>query len=518
MCVVLCNDRNKEKYKMSDLKVNCVNDAIRLAYQLKVQKKYDYFRGQTCDWPVTATLQRLTEDQYDAIMERVERFVEWFQSTPGLESFANDVDTVVAIAQHYGIPTNFIDFSTEPSVAGFFATHSNCIDTDQPGCIICVNVAELMDAWRDYSYLKSKEKYPPIEILTIDVHNLWRLQAQHGVFLFCPYPHFDTEIYPFDRIYFPHTEPSSDLTEDDIYPKRKSQLEILLDQYFMTEALSEGTKRLYQIWDGAVVIAPKRDIRGDADLLIEGKLPPRHLSWNAEELKPWIKQCNENYFSTKTDIVCNIVCDSKTESHILAHDVARKIINLLNDHKGFREKLLIWSIYQSTGEIVSEKLNSRVQRLWDGIRLLPYDTDDIAMGIGNCIALYCRYIDFFDRNTSSYVAKDYLNIMEDFFGDGIEIEFGAEDESYSKSFASTNSMLVAVRSDIESYLAPAHKDIMLGNITGLLQAVQAPDCLFDFNKLVKVFAREIIPIQILMREGLKAVYFSPARMAVFGLP
>ena len=500
---------------MKDFKVTSIDEAIKLAYQLKLQGKYDYFRGQTRDWPVIATLQRLTENKYDGVMERVERFVDWFQHTPGLESIASEVDTVVAIAQHYGIPTNFIDFTTEPSVAGFFATHGTDIDDDKSGCIICVNTADLMDIWRVYSRFKSTEEYPPIEILTMDVQNLWRLQAQHGVFLFCPYPHFDTEIYHFDRIYFPHIEPSTDITEDDIYPKRKSQLEILIDQYFMKEALITGTKRIHKNFDGPIVTLPKRDIRGDTDLLLEGKLPPQHSSWNRDVLNLWIKQHNENYFSTRIDIVYSIECDPNAEIHILTHDVSRTINNLLNYNRDLRSKLLAWSICHRKDEIVSEDLNSLVQRLWDGVRLLPYDTNDIAVGIGNCIALYCKHISLSDYNFDN---KAFFNTMEDFFGNSIELEFGAEDGSYSKSFASTNSLLTAVRSDIENYLAPAYKDIVRGNLTALLQAVQSPDCLFNFDSFVKVFLREIIPMQILMRRGLAAVYFSPARLSVFGNP
>jgi hypothetical protein len=61
------------------------------------------------------------------------------------------------------------------------------------------------------------------------VPDLWRLEAQHGCFLFCPYDNVE-RLYDFDRIFFPNTHPLRGVRREDVYPERKSHLEVLLDQ------------------------------------------------------------------------------------------------------------------------------------------------------------------------------------------------------------------------------------------------------------------------------------------------
>jgi len=52
----------------------------------------------------------------------MEKFLGWTKATEGLEALASNDDAAIAVAQHYGFATHFIDFTTEPSVAGYFAS------------------------------------------------------------------------------------------------------------------------------------------------------------------------------------------------------------------------------------------------------------------------------------------------------------------------------------------------------------------------------------------------------------
>ena len=72
-----------------------------------------------------------------------------------------------------------------------------------------------------------------IELVTIDVRNLWRLQAQRGAFVFAD---FNWDIFcPLDRIIFPYTRYPAYPTREQVYPRDKSPLEQLLDRYFWIE-------------------------------------------------------------------------------------------------------------------------------------------------------------------------------------------------------------------------------------------------------------------------------------------
>ena len=86
--------------------------------------------------------------------------------------------------------------------------------------------------------------------------DLWRLEAQRGRFFFCPYDHIE-RLYDFDRICFPKTHRYPMIHPEEIYPTRKSHLEILLDQYFMNERLIESSWEPPENVRRIVVEAPK---------------------------------------------------------------------------------------------------------------------------------------------------------------------------------------------------------------------------------------------------------------------
>lgn len=112
---------------------------------------------------------------------------------------------------------------------------------------------------------------------------------------------------------------------------------------------------------------------------------------------------------------------------------------------------------------------------------------------------------------------DWAKVTSECFGETIEIEFGSEDGSYSRSFASKTKLLTAVRKDIYDYLDPKWKSQLEKNIVGLLQAIWTPSRLFDYDKLAELFAHEIAPVQVIMRSERVAIFFSPARLDSFGL-
>jgi hypothetical protein len=76
----------------------------------------------------------------------------------------------------------------------------------------------------------------------------------------------------------------------------------------------------------------------------------------------------------------------------------------------------------------------------------------------------------------------------------------------------------AFRSDIQSYLAPAWKDTLIGHPTSLLQVIRRVRLLLDFCRLTDVVVRQVVPFQIVFRRPERAVFFSPARLDQIGLP
>jgi hypothetical protein len=333
-----------------NLDVGNVIEAVELAQKLKQDGDYDWFRGQIKSWPLKSSFLRLDQEKRAQALEKLRRFESWVRNTAGLESLTANTNSMVAVGQHYGLPTNFIDFTTSPEIAGFFASCGEQTEEDQLSCILCLNTKDLMEFWKILP-----AKYPPPELIAIDVQNLWRLQAQHGTFLYCPYTN-----------------------NDKIFPKRKSQLEILLDQYFMNEQLIEGERNLPESIKKFTMFIPSR-AKYDPEVFIGNNPPSKLDSWSRINLQPWISAKHEIFFEAITETGWEIVID------------------------------------------LNKDINS-------------------------------------------------------------------------------------IRREVRNY------------ITGLLQVIWTPDRLFEFDRLSKLFAQEIVPVQVLMRSEASAIFFSPARLDSFGLP
>jgi FRG domain-containing protein len=124
-------------------------DAVRLALAAKQQGIYDWFRGQVQDWEVRSTLGRLSEEDRSAAVEKAKHFYGWVASTPGLEELSGHSDAIIAVGQHYGLATNFIDFTTDPRVAGMFASQASSSGSqERPACIVCLNTRDFLEFWK----------------------------------------------------------------------------------------------------------------------------------------------------------------------------------------------------------------------------------------------------------------------------------------------------------------------------------------------------------------------------------
>ena len=355
----------------------------------------------------------------------------------------------------------------------------------------------------------------------LDVPNLWRLEAQHGTFLYCLNAKIEL-FYEFERITFPYTGPLTTPGVEEIYPRRKSNLELLLDQFFMNETRLEGTKRasvlLRHVRTFHHVWSPDYEPK-----LIKGASVPTDSSWDPTKLSIWLTPVTEQLSNALTDEKWEFEIHGNLEPAVIGANIAEEVRRRLHEEPGARSKLISWSFrfsgFDATSSPPTQVLSQALQWLWDGLRTLPYDNEDIAIGAGNCVAIYLSRIRIAARRSDPW-----LDASESCLGAALEVEFGAADKSYSLGYASEDALLKAVREDVEDFLAPDYRDQLLENVTGMIQAVTLPDRLFNFDRLAKVFAREIAPSQVLVRfagdstHTSSAIFLSPARLAKFGLP
>src|SRR5262252_6969375 len=107
---------------MMNIQASSVRDAVRIAEELKASGKCQWFRGQRENWHVRSTFMRLDEQGRENARIDASKFEAWVQDTPGLESLGRNFDKAIAVMQHYGMATQFVDFTTEPRIAGYFAS------------------------------------------------------------------------------------------------------------------------------------------------------------------------------------------------------------------------------------------------------------------------------------------------------------------------------------------------------------------------------------------------------------
>lgn len=251
------------------------------------------------------------------------------------------------------------------------------------------------------------------------------------------------------------------------------------------------------------------------ELLLNGTPPPKLSSWNDSHIESWLVQSNEKYQSTLGGETWEITLDLNKDMGSIQNEAFDYLTTQFKNNPNARNQLLNWSIRvvgNQPRDSIENQVESYIKRLWDGLRKLPYDDLDIAKGIANCFMLA-----FYLLKQGRVVQVEWARATSVCFGETIEIEFGSEDGSYSRSFASKSKLLAAVREDIYDYIHPKWKPQLESNIIGLLQAIWAPNRLFDYDKLTKLFAHEIVPVQVITRAERSAIFFSPARLDSFGL-
>src|SRR4051794_35110290 len=101
-----------------ELQVHSAEAALETCWQLIREGKADLFRGQTHDWPkLVPSLLRTSGPDRASASEELEYFKSWARFVPQMAIYGGGESAITAIAQHYGIPTAFLDLTLDPEIA-----------------------------------------------------------------------------------------------------------------------------------------------------------------------------------------------------------------------------------------------------------------------------------------------------------------------------------------------------------------------------------------------------------------
>lgn len=481
-------------------KVDNLTEALNLAKKFKLTRKYDLFRGQSQNWKVVSTVGRLNKEEFYQGKEKLERLLLFLQSNPSLEKFASNIDWFYAVAQHYGLPTNYIDFSSSPDVAAYFATNSKSNKIGEESVIICLNENDFNKFVNFSRTIYEKDKVIPPYIVKTNVDNLWRLQAQKGCFLYTPYA--DIEFYyDFDRIIFPYSYPFNEIPKEHIYPIQKSELEILLDQYFNSEKRLEGNKRFKKFATENNIPHHTIPSFNIYKYLKSNKI---HPSWYSEEFKKWNFKINEEWNSSNGSEIINVhfsFNESVNNQIELIVEEISTYFNIKPIKRSFHLDFIVIS-KPKLSENLTSILKMNCSRIWNGTRNLPFTDKEIFIIIAKYICLEI-YENKFDK--IPHLTTEELIVLE------LTNEYG----SITRCCVSPSKLVAAFRNDINEIL----KDELTLNISSeILLCVNKPDLIFDFNNLLQLFKEELIAYQVLhnSENSNPVIFYAPTQISVLG--
>lgn len=152
-----------------------------------------YFRGQAGLWDIKSSLFRhYGTERFEPARITSAAAVRWLKDNRLIAAAIRDNENyALAVAQHYGCPTDLVDVTTSLRVAGYFASSDNAAHENQPEGCIWVFTAEDIEMYQRLFPLKNPsehitaalEKNHGSLLIRLDIPELSRLNAQKGAFL-----------------------------------------------------------------------------------------------------------------------------------------------------------------------------------------------------------------------------------------------------------------------------------------------------------------------------------------------
>lgn len=167
-----------------------INDLLGFISEFDVSDCF--FRGQSGLWDIASSLYRYEGEQFIKARNTTVSAINWLKKNKYIRKVVNNnEDIALAIAQHYGCPTDLVDITTNYLTAAYFAASANSTHEKMPeGCIWIFPEEEIRRLNNLKKYLPMFFKLPPNyvnnnESLLLETHipQLSRLNAQNGMFL-----------------------------------------------------------------------------------------------------------------------------------------------------------------------------------------------------------------------------------------------------------------------------------------------------------------------------------------------
>lgn len=460
-------------HNIMDLYFESSEKALLKCIELKESGDAQFFRGQIQDWAtIIPSLLRLSGHKRLEAERELERYLEWAHSVVQMNPYHFSEKGLVAIAQHYGIPTNFLDLTTSPEIAFLFSkTNEDLAEQPAQAVIYCFSESKLQN-------LKNGR------ILRINIDNLWRLESQYGLFLEYLDETLESELRDIAiRIHFPATKLEM-IEYELIYPQRKSQLETIIDQWFYRRQVETLQEKFGNV-------ARKIGIRRDNSYLgafVWREIPDISIDWIKRIDNPigWFHPPVESVLCLQqsTEIILNIVHDNPERSvDFIANLIREPIQNYCITGQQLLLRVDIIEIEPDVSNAISNLLN----RCWDGIRVLPYEPTEMII----CLA---RTAFFLLARTLKTVNEE--NLLKVILGEVELLEVAPVGGHIDTGFVSCKDLENAFSHIFYKNLTTWFQNEAKKSSRLLMKWIVDPSILFDFTRFKRMYIEQFIPSSV----------------------
>lgn len=443
-------------------------EALEICRSLKASGRADLFRGQTVDWPkLTPTIFRVKGEEREIYHTELGEFFEWLNNVPQMHQYHNSEEQATAIAQHYGLATPFLDLTTESEIALTFAKREPSASTGN-AVIYCFLERELSCV-------------DGVELVKVTVENLWRLEAQSGLFL--KYLREDIVDYVKSKA-IKVILPGMVLKAADrerLYPKRKSSLEVVLDQWFYRRQLEEAINGLSKHVDQQV--ATRRQTY--PGIFIRREIPELLPKWLGEDYR-WVRPPAESVLITHQPIVFKAklgYSKPRKDAEHLKQIIRPVIFEALTTRRLLKFDLKLSGAASRYSKGISQIANWA----WDGMRILPYDLNEHVTAMANILTMLAH--------SSKNRARGF-ELPTALFGETQCIDVAPVGGHVESGFVSKSGLEEARTFLNGNGFTKYSLKKMSTDPNWLSNFITDPWLLFDFNSFRKIFIEQFVPSAI----------------------
>jgi FRG domain len=463
------------------LHFNSMEEAIGYCRSITTSGQVMIFRGQECQQKLLPSALRY--DINDLLAERrFNEFKIWAKSNLGMPESKNSTDGIIAIAQHYGIPTKFLDFSVSPDVAAHFASQNFNTSGDPFGYIYFGNMEDVSNI-------------PGCRAVTIGVNNLWRLSLQRGLFVEVADNNAAVDLENALGV-LRFAKPKIANPPHAVYPERKSSLELMIDAFLFKSDMERGIETFSKAFDADVW---KYRVQTYSGVFPLRNNPGFNASWRTISNQNWHQTNNEPHAALRQRKVLTVGIPTDKSGRVLAEFLTNHCATDLS--ASLSSSLFVTINVQNMD--ISERLNRllvhQLEMLWDGMRTLPVANHLIVQSIATSISMAVDWLRLCKNKKIGEDEADYSGeVIASFFFDAHWLRFGPHLGGGVDGAVSKATLLGAINGEAVFNIHPFYKRIIDADRLRIFDYLTEPQQSLHAVRFIEMLYLELIPSAFLL--------------------